>query len=106
VLRHLERAAVDADVLPDHEHALVAAHLGAEPVGDRLEIREFGHRYLWCWFLRSSGIAYTPSSSVDGSGCGDASARCRESLSSFFTCTVISFSSSSVMSTFCCSQAR
>ena len=41
--RDLERAAVDADVLADHEDALVAAHLLAEPVGDRLEVRALGH---------------------------------------------------------------
>ena len=34
----LEGAAVDADVLADHEHALVAAHLLAEAVRDRLQI--------------------------------------------------------------------
>jgi hypothetical protein len=34
--RDLEGAAVDADVLADHEDALVAAHLLAEAVGDRL----------------------------------------------------------------------
>ena len=44
--RHLERAAVDADVLADDEHALVALHLLAQTVGDRLEIRLLGH-YLW-----------------------------------------------------------
>ena len=32
----LERAAERADVLADHEHALVAAHLLAQPLGDRL----------------------------------------------------------------------
>ena len=54
--RDLERAAVHADVLADHEHALVAAHLGAQPVGDRLEVRQLGH-YLWCGVSRSSGVA-------------------------------------------------
>ena len=44
--RHLERAAVHADVLADHEDTLVAPHLGAQPVADRLEVRELGH-YLW-----------------------------------------------------------
>jgi hypothetical protein len=39
----LEGAAVDADVLADHEHALVTAHLGAEAVRDRLQVRELGH---------------------------------------------------------------
>ena len=37
-LGDLEGAAVDADVLADHEHALVAAHLLAEAVRDRLQI--------------------------------------------------------------------
>ena len=41
--RHLERAAVDADVLADHEDALVAAHLLAEAVADRLEVGLLGH---------------------------------------------------------------
>src|SRR6266540_7057655 len=54
--RHLEGAAVDADVLADHEDALVTAHLRAEPVADRLEIGELGH-YLWCGVSRSSGVA-------------------------------------------------
>src|SRR2546428_3974967 len=54
--RHLEGAAVDADVLADHEDALVAAHLLAEAVGDRLEIRFLGH-YLWWGVSRSSGVA-------------------------------------------------
>ena len=52
----LERAAVHADVLADHEDALVAAHLEAEPVGDRLEVGQLGH-YLWCGVSRSSGVA-------------------------------------------------
>src|SRR4030095_199912 len=39
--RHLEGAAVHADVLADHEHALVTPHLRAEAVADRLEIGEF-----------------------------------------------------------------
>ncbi len=82
--RDLEGAAVDADVLAEHEHALVAAHLLPEPVADRLEIGLLGH-YLWWGVSRSSGVAYTPSSSVDGSGCGDSSARWSESFSSFFT---------------------
>ena len=73
--RDLEGAAVDADVLADQEDALVAPHLGAEPVGDRLQIGDLCH-YLWWGVSRSSGVAYTPSSSVDGSGCGDSSARC------------------------------
>ena len=55
--RHLERAAVDADVLADHEDALVAPHLLAEPVGDRLQIGLLGHGYLWCGVSRSSGVA-------------------------------------------------
>ena len=54
--RHLERAAVDADVLADHEDALVAPHLGAQPVGDRLEVGQLGH-YLWWGVSRSSGVA-------------------------------------------------
>ena len=43
-LRDLERAAVDADVLADHEDALVAPHLLAKPVGDRLQVRLLGHQ--------------------------------------------------------------
>ena len=47
-LGDLERAAVDADVLADHEDPLVAAHLVAKRVRDRLEIRLDGHgSYLW-----------------------------------------------------------
>jgi hypothetical protein len=45
-LGDLERAAVDADVLAEHEHALVAPHLRAEAVGDRLEVSLLRH-YLW-----------------------------------------------------------
>ena len=42
-VRDLEGAAVDADVLADHEDALVAPHLLAEPVGDRLQVGHLGH---------------------------------------------------------------
>ena len=57
-LRDLERAAVDADVLADHEDALVAPHLLPEPVRDRLEVGQLGHAvYLWCGVSRSSGVA-------------------------------------------------
>src|SRR4051794_25241865 len=83
--RDLEGAAVDADVLADHEHALVAAHLLAEAVRDRLQVGHLGHGYLWCGVSRSSGVAKTPSLRLDGSGCGDSSARWSESLRSFFT---------------------
>src|SRR5437764_6092058 len=41
--RDLEGAAVDADVLADEEHALVAPHLRAETVRDRLEIGQLWH---------------------------------------------------------------
>ena len=51
-VRDLERAAVDADVLAEHEHALVEAHLLPEPVADRLEVGLLGH-YLW-WGVSSS----------------------------------------------------
>src|SRR5206468_7146551 len=78
--RDLERAAVDADVLADHEDALVAPHLLAEAVADRLEVRPFGH-YLWWGVSRSSGVAKTPSVSDEGSGSGDSSARWSASLS-------------------------
>jgi hypothetical protein len=54
--RDLEGAPVHPDVLSDHEDALVAPHLGAEAVGDRLEVGELGH-YLWCGVSRSSGVA-------------------------------------------------
>src|SRR5205823_12368384 len=87
--RDLERAAVDADVLADQEDALVASHLGAQPVRNCLQIGKFGH-YLWCGVSRSSGEANTPSVRVDGSGCGDSSARCSESLRSFLTPAAIS----------------
>src|SRR4029079_17676890 len=87
--RHLERAAVDADVLADDEHALVAAHLGAQPVGDRLQIRELGH-YLWWGVSRSSGVANTPSVSDDTSGSGDSSARLSASFNAFLTPAAIS----------------
>ena len=55
--RHLERAAVDADVLAEDEDARVAPHLLAEPVGDRLQVRALGHAYLWCGVSSSSGVA-------------------------------------------------
>src|SRR5205814_10522303 len=82
--RHLEGAAVHADVLAEHEDALVAAHLLPEPVADRLKVGLLGH-YLWWGVSRSSGVAYTPSVSVAGSGCGDSSARWSASFRSFFT---------------------
>ena len=41
--RHLERAAVHPHVLADHEDALVAPHLRAQPVGDRLQVGQLGH---------------------------------------------------------------
>ena len=56
-LRHLEGAAVDADVLADHVDALVAAHLQPEPVRDRLEVGHASGHYLWCGVSRSSGEA-------------------------------------------------
>ena len=39
----LERAAVDAHVLAEHEHPLVTAHLLPESVADRLEVGLLGH---------------------------------------------------------------
>ena len=104
-VRDLEGAAVDADVLAEHEHARVVAHLLPEPVADRLEIGLLGH-YLWCGVSSSSVVAKTPSSIVAGSGSGDSSARWRESLRSFFTPAVISSSSSSVIAALSRSQAR
>src|SRR5262249_61071175 len=56
--RHLERAAVHADVLADQEHAAVAPHLLAETVADRLEVSLLAH--LWCGVWRSSATAQTP----------------------------------------------
>ena len=47
-LRHLERAAVDADVLADQEDALVVLHLLAEAVADRLEVGLLGHLPATC----------------------------------------------------------
>jgi aspartate/glutamate racemase len=41
--RHLEGATVDAHVLADHEYPVVTAHLLAEAVRDRLQIRLLGH---------------------------------------------------------------
>ena len=102
---HLERAAVDADVLAEHEHALVAPHLLPEPVADRLEVGLLGH-YLWWGVSSSSGVAKTPSSSVAGSGSGDSSARWSASLSSFLTPAVISSSSASVIAALSRSQVR
>jgi len=46
--RDLEGAAVDADVLADHEHALVAAHLDSKPVRDRLQVGHLSHRPPTC----------------------------------------------------------
>src|SRR5581483_11384299 len=103
--RDLERAAVDADVLSDQEDALVPAHLDAERVRDRLQVRELGH-YLWWGVSRSSTAAYTPSKRSFGSGMGEPSARWSASFRSFFTPLPISSSSSSVMSTFVRSQVR
>src|SRR5205823_3089110 len=103
--RDLEGAAVDADVFADQEDPLVTSHLGAQPVGNCLQIGEFGH-YLWCGVSRSSGEANTPSVRVDGSGCGDSSARCSESLRSFLTPAAISSSSSSVSSALSRNQVR
>src|SRR5581483_2446480 len=124
--RDLEGAAVDADVLPDHEHALVAAHLPAEGVGDRLQVRELGHGsggwpgvevplacgrpvvHVGQWWGRysSSGSAYTPSVSVAGSGSGDSTARRIASESTCLISAPISSASSSVSETLARSQAR
>src|SRR5581483_2715785 len=104
--RDLERTAVHADVFADQEHLVVSAHLGAKPVRDRLQIRHLRHRYLWCGVSRSSGVAYTPSVSFAGSGCGDCSARCSASFSSRFTPAAISSSSSADISTCSRSQER
>ena len=104
-VRDLERAAVDAHVLAEHEHALVVAHLLPEPVADRLEVGLLGH-YLWCGVSSSSAVAKTPSRSVAGSGSGDSSARCSESFRSFLTPAVISSSSSSVIAALSRSQMR
>src|SRR5581483_3994082 len=93
--RDLEGAAIDADVLADEEDALVAPHLGAKAVGNCLQIGEFSH-YLWWGVSRSSGVAYTPSSSVAGSGSGDSSARSIAVIRSFFTLAAMTSSSSSV----------
>ncbi len=54
-LRHLERAAVGADVLADEKDALVAAHLFAERVRDRLDVRALAHRK--CGASSSSELA-------------------------------------------------
>src|SRR6185503_179661 len=94
-----------ADVLADQEDALVAPHLRAEPIRDRLEIGQLGH-YLWCGVSRSSGEANTPCVRVDGSGCGDSSARCSAEVSKRLTPAAISSSSSSVRSALSCSQVR
>src|SRR5205823_4294983 len=45
--RYLEGAAVDADVLADHEDALVAAHLLTEAVRDRLQVGLLSQWLLW-----------------------------------------------------------
>src|SRR6185437_9520134 len=45
-LGDLEGAAVDADVLADHEDPVVAAHLLAQTVGDGLEVRLYSHGTL------------------------------------------------------------
>src|SRR5205823_5888255 len=103
--RDLERSAVDADVLADHEDALVAPHLLTEAVADRLQVGLLGH-YLWCGVSRSSGVAKTPSSTADGSGSGDSSARCRASFNSFLTPALISSSSESLSSACSRSQVR
>ena len=44
----LERAAVGADVLAHHEHALVTRHLVEERLPDRLEIGNDRHRLRVC----------------------------------------------------------
>src|SRR5205814_6339415 len=103
--RDLEGAAVDADVLADEEHALVAPHLRAETVRDRLEIGQLWH-YLWCGVSRSSGEAKTPFARSAGSGCGDSSARWSESFRSFLTPAPISSSCSSLRSACSRSQLR
>ena len=59
-VRHLERAAVDADVLAEDEYAWVEAELLPEPVADRLEVGLLRHPplpYLWCGVSSSSGEA-------------------------------------------------
>src|SRR5262249_17497339 len=92
-LGDLEGASVDADVLADHEHPPVAAHLDPEPVGDRLQVSQL--RHLWWGVCRSSGDAKTPWVSSEVSGRGDSSARAMASLRTFLTPAAISSSSSS-----------
>ena len=82
--RDLEGPAIDANVLADHEDALVALHLLAETIGNCLQISLFGH-YLWCGVSRSSGVAKTPSVTESGEGRGDSSARFSASFRIFLT---------------------
>ena len=76
-LRHLERSAEGADVLADQEDALVAAHLLAEPVRDRLQVGLDGHvglpevRRVELFGLGEDAVEDASS----GSGSGLASAR-------------------------------
>ena len=69
-VRDLEGAAVHPDVLAEHEDPRIAAHLLAEPVRDRLDVRPLGH-YLWWGVSRSSCEANTLRSRSPGSGSGD-----------------------------------
>src|SRR5690606_24786123 len=123
-VRHLERAAVHADVLADHEDALVALHLLPERLADRLQhgdratflriahvLRLLAHCHaLLCGrhahALRGSGVpprvhgcgtnqpAVTSASALSGSGIGDASASSRAISSSAAIRALIASSSS------------
>src|SRR3954470_10235299 len=76
----LERAAEDPDVLAHQEHALVRAHLLAQAVADRLQVRHRRHRlahplYGACPSISScASSAKIPCVAVCGSGIGMASA--------------------------------
>ena len=85
----LERAAEGADVLAEAEHGLVAAHLLAKTVGDRLQVCHLGHQAALLGELLALGpvrprrlpvaerrrpSAKTPSVAVAGSGIGESSA--------------------------------
>jgi hypothetical protein len=70
-LGDLERAAIRADVLAQHEDAIVALHLLPQALAQRLEKGDFGHHNPRNQSRgAASGYAYTPGKAVSGGGNG------------------------------------
>src|SRR5438445_3502923 len=95
-LRDLERAAVQAHILPQYENAVVALHFLPQPLAQRLEIGDFGHqRFRNQSRSAARGFAYTPGSAVSPWGSGSSTQASVASSISTRTCSSTSDSSRS-----------